>query len=267
MVKSNCRWCGKEIVRGGFKPGQFCGRTCKGEWQRTQKPVGREWLHQKYVVEGLSTYAIGKLVRRDPKRVHEWLLDFGIPTRERGWSNVPDDTCPYQQREWLEREYTEKGRSAKEIADQFGVVEQNILHFLRKFGIRRRTMSETRKRKYWGVPGKRNGMYGKRGEQVPNWKGGATPERQAFYSSGEWKEAVKAVWKRDRGTCQRCGKKSKGKQDKFHIHHIVSFAYKPLRADVKNLVLLCNDCHHWVHSKANVNREFRRQLRVQPKLF
>ena len=93
-------------------------------------------------------------------------------------------------------------------------------------------------------------MYGKTGEANPNWKGGVTPERQALYSSLEWAEVVKVVWARDKAICQRCGEPGK------HIHHIVSFAVPELRADADNLILLCRDCHSWVHSRKNTEGEF-----------
>jgi len=32
-----------------------------------------------------------------------------------------------------------------------------------------------------------------------------------------------------------------------------------LRADPDNLILLCADCHHWVHSNENINDEFIRK--------
>ena len=254
MPEYRCKQCGKTFERRGKKPGVFCSLKCKGDWQRDQKPYDKEWLYQKYVVEGMSAYRIAALVKRDPKRVYEWLVGYGIPMREREWS-VESGTMPYHDADWLRREYVEKGRSSGEIAAQFGVTEMNIVFFLRKHGIERRTISEARSLKHWGAPGEMNPMYGKRGAEVPNWKGGCTPQRQAFYSSIEWSEAVRAVWGRDRGVCQRCGKKANGKKS-MHIHHIVSFANKELRAEPSNLILLCRDCHHWVHSKRNANREF-----------
>jgi 5-methylcytosine-specific restriction endonuclease McrA len=65
----------------------------------------------------------------------------------------------------------------------------------------------------------------------------------------------RAVWKRDKGTCQRCGAKANDGAI-MHIHHIVSFAVKELRTETGNLVLLCIGCHHFVHSAANTGREF-----------
>jgi len=159
---------------------------------------------------------------------------------------------PYWDREWLRREYEDKFRSANEIAEQFGITDDAILYWLRKHKIQRRSVSESRAKKHWGASGKQNGMYDKGGSKNPNWKGGVTPERQAFYSSNEWKKARKAVYKRDKCQCKRCGAKNKI----LHIHHIVSFANKELRDEVSNLVLLCVDCHHFVHSRENINKEY-----------
>ena len=78
--------------------------------------------------------------------------------------------------------------------------------------------------------------------------------------SEEWKKAVKFVWARSDAKCERCGKDHRAvadrKRDAFDIHHIISFQYRPLRTDPSNLVLLCEPCHYWVHSRRNVNREF-----------
>jgi len=231
--------------------------ACKSEWQRTQKPVDKEWLEQKYLVEGMSTYAIAKIVKRNPKQVWHWIKDYGIPIRERTWS-TDQDTQPYHNEEWLRSEYVDNQRSTGEIAEQFGVTEANIIHFLKLYGIERRTMSEARAVKHWGLSGEENPMFGKKGALSSNWRGGSTPERQAVYSSIEWADAVKAVWKRDKGVCQRCGitKYHEGKIVKMHIHHLVSFIVPETRTEPSNLILLCIDCHHWVHSPSNVNGDF-----------
>jgi hypothetical protein len=253
-MNAACKWCGKTIVRRGTRRPVFCSLACKGDWQKTTKPISREELLDLYVEKGLSTYSIAKRVHRDPKRVYEWLVGYGIQPRPRGWSTAAD-TQPFHRRSWLEREYIANLRSAKDIAAQFGVTENNVLFFLRKLGIPTRSMEEIRAKKYWGAIGPNNPMYGRRGEQNPHWKGGITPERQAFYLSKEWRLVSQKVWKRDHAMCQRCGlKKPPGVQ--MHIHHKVSFAYAPLRAQLSNLVLLCEPCHDWVHSRRNHSREW-----------
>lgn len=163
---------------------------------------------------------------------------------------------PYWNREWLYDQYIVQQRSASQIASEQGCNENNIFYFLKKFDIQTRSMSEVRSIKYWGSSGEDNPMHGRFGEDNPRWKGGCTPDRQALYSSREWIKASSFVWKRDGGTCQRCGiKKRKGYS--FHIHHIVPFSEsEDLRSETSNLILLCADCHFWIHSKENTEKEF-----------
>ena len=96
----------------------------------------------------------------------------------------------------------------------------------------------------------------RRGENSASWKGGITPERNSLYVTSKWKCVTKKVWERDNYSCVRCGIRKTNKDQAFHIHHIVSFSEKRLRADIDNLVLLCRECHHWVHSSNNTNGHF-----------
>lgn len=162
---------------------------------------------------------------------------------------------PYWDRVWLYNQYIVLEKSTADIAREFGCRDTNIQYFLKKFGIKSRNVSESRKIKHWGQSGVDNPMWNKFGEFNPNYKGGITPERQSFYISQEWKNACRAVWKRDNATCQRCGMK-KDADMPFHVHHIKGFADKELRADIDNLILLCEVCHQWVHSKANKHNEY-----------
>lgn len=163
----------------------------------------------------------------------------------------------FRDKDWLMEEYVTKQRSTMEIANEFGVTDGAILFWLRKHNIPRRNVSQARKIKHWGLSGPDNPMWNRRGELNPHWKGGITPERQEFYTSQEWKTACSYVWKRDNATCQRCNMHKEDSADMpFHIHHIISFKKKETRADTINLVLVCEVCHHWIHSNANVNEEF-----------
>lgn len=163
----------------------------------------------------------------------------------------------FRDRDWLFNEYIEKKRSSADIAKDFGVTDAAIIFWLKKHDIPRRTVSIARSVKHWGLNGHDNPMWNKRGELNHNWKGGVTPERQLFYQSQEWKKACSFVWKRDNAACQRCGMRKSDSMDMpFHIHHIVSFSDKLLRADADNLVLLCECCHHFVHSSKNIDNEF-----------
>ena len=230
-----CEICGteksKQWAQHDPRTPRYCSMDCKAEAQRRKKPVTKEWLYERYIVEGLDCTAIGKLVSRDPKRVWEWLKSFDIPTRKRGTTGnwVHSIGAP--------RSLTDAGRKSLSIAAKAARLRDGHVPYLKN-----------------GV----HHLKGKRGAETPNWKGGMTPERQEFYSSEAWKEAVKIVWKRDNARCQRCDKHHNTTDNRgtFDIHHITSFAVKELRCEIDNLILLCEQCHYWVHGKDNTNREF-----------
>ncbi len=204
----------------------FCNISCKAAYQKLARPVTKEWLRQKYAVEGLTCPQIGLLTSRNPKAVWGWLKDFGIPTRPRGCNvgQLPKDGSQF------------KGKHHTPATKES----------IRQARLRDGHVPYLKNGKHW--------MAGKPKEEHPNWKGGATPERQSFYSSPEWAECVKAVWKRDDAKCRKCGLDNRTVlrgMIKFHIHHVDSFAIRERRAVLENLVLLCGDCHRWVHSKRN----------------
>ena len=164
---------------------------------------------------------------------------------------------PFREKEWLIDNYVTNNRSTGDIAKEFGATDSAILFWLKKHDIPRRSISEARNIKHWGLAGSDNPMWNMRGELNPNWKGGITPERQEFYTSIAWKKSCSSIWKRDKATCQRCGLLHKDDLGvPMHVHHIISFQEKELRADVSNLVLLCEPCHQFVHSKRNKKNEF-----------
>jgi len=98
------------------------------------------------------------------------------------------------------------------------------------------------------------------GDKCVLWKGGISPERQKFYSTEEWKRVAHQVWIREDGTCQNCGKKAFDKRRGFNIHHIIPFSVHETRAVESNLVLLCRDCHRFIHTRKNTNRTFLSEL-------
>lgn len=229
-MKSKCNECNAVIEFP--RPRKFCNIECKAAFQRRARPVSNDWLRQRYVVEGVSANDMAREIGRDPKRVWEWLKEAGIETRPRG--------------SYL------KGRFEKGHASFIGKTHTPEA---------REKIKQARLRD-GGVPYKQDGRHwleGKPQGTVASWKGGITPERQAFYASEEWAIAVKQVWKRDHAICQRCEAPhslAKSKGVKFHIHHIESFAVKEKRALLSNLLLVCETCHRWIHSKGNSKREF-----------
>lgn len=145
---------------------------------------------------------------------------------------------PYWDREWLRVEYEEKKRSAAEIGADFGVGDTAIQFWLKKHGIATRTTAEVRAVKHWGSIGDSNPMFGRRGIDNPNWRGGLTPYRQQLYQRSEWRSVARKVRRRDKVCCLCQSAKE------TEIHHIDPFWDAPLLAlEETNLILLCAECH------------------------
>lgn len=93
----------------------------------------KEWLQQKYVVEGLSVKLIAKMVDRDPKTVWDRIRRHKIMTRspqEVCWSNHP---CA--NRKWLEEHYIDMNLSFRQVARLANVSLYNVYWWLLKFGV------------------------------------------------------------------------------------------------------------------------------------
>lgn len=154
---------------------------------------------------------------------------------------------PYWDKDWLYKEYVERGKSASEIAKEQGCKTNNILYFLKKFKIKTRSISEARKIKKWGLRGKKNPMYGRYGVLNPNWQGGKSPLRQKLYSKSEWKTMIRKILARDGYRCQICGAEHKDGR-KLVIHHLLPVSCFPEFIDKEwNLVTLCDKCHKKIH--------------------
>lgn len=229
-IHTTCSHCLAPIVRKTEMSRYFCNMKCKADFQRMAKPVSEVELRSMYLDKKMDCTQISKIVGRDPKSVWNWLKDFGIETRKRGTTGNHTKSIGVPR--------TLSDESRKRLSDQARLAR----------------LADGRK------PYMKDGKHWlhHEGAVSPNWKGGLTPERQAFYSSKEWVNAVKAVWKRDNATCQRCGihHNTADVRGTFHIHHIVSFQVPALRAVISNLVLLCEKCHRHIHSNNNTSQEF-----------
>lgn len=203
----------------------------------------KEWLYEKYIIQKLTMKQIGIIANCDDKTVYYWLKKYEIPTRSRADSIKENSYIKLVAAGLAKHPWLGKHRSDED----------------------KRKSSEKQKGKPRNHHGKNNPMFGKKGESHPNWKGGVTPERGEVTNSLEWKSVQQLVYIRDEKTCQRCGHKSNGKCIKrgkrnvvdMCIHHIVPFyESEKLRCDLNNLILLCLDCHYWVHSNKNTNKEY-----------
>lgn len=83
------------------------------------------------------------------------------------------------------------------------------------------------------------------GKNTYNWKGGTyNCEKVKFRKTYEFKEWVKAVYKRDLYTCQICGQVS----GNLNAHHLDGYNWAiDKRVDVDNGITLCADCHKEFH--------------------
>lgn len=158
--------------------------------------------------------------------------------------------------EWLRNEYVNLGRSTGDIAEGLGITDAAVIYWLKKHGIGRRNTSQARLIKRWGCSGEANPMFGKTGAANPRFIDGGSPERQRLYAQEIGRQFVRDVLVRDCYRCQRCGGIKRGSKS-LHVHHIKPWAGNPaLRFDCTNAVTLCRGCHNYVHSKANISREF-----------
>ncbi len=181
------------------------------------------WLRARYESESLDCTQIARLIGCNPKTVWSWLKAFGITTRPPG-SNYRTNLL--------------NGR-----APGFRISDEQK-EALRQARLRDGSFPKNKDgRPYWT---------GKVGSQHPTWRGGATPERQAFYGSAEWKHARKIAYTAAGGCCERCG--SRGPD--LHIHHVIPFVVSRTRAVPSNLRVLCRPCHLFVHGPNNGDREF-----------
>ena len=189
----------------------------------------KDLLRKHYWNDGLSCVDIGEIYKKDPKTIWYWMKKLNVPTRPRGSDK---------------RQHFKKGSKIT-----LGFKHSDAT----KEKIRQARINDGSKCLF--LPNGDHVLKGRTGPNHPSWKGGGTPLRQAFYSSDDWKKVCVNIWDRDDAICQRCGLDHRyidRDVKKFHIHHIYGFTeYSNLRSDDNNLVLLCDTCHRWVHSRKN----------------
>ena len=90
------------------------------------------------------------------------------------------------------------------------------------------------------------------GENSPTWKGGKT-----HHYTGGFYHARKQVRERDNYTCQLCGITEEEYGKELSVHHIKKyrdFDNKIEANDLNNLISLCEPCHRFIHSNANIEQ-------------
>lgn len=242
-LKVKCTYCNKDLLRvRKSKTGRhFCDKKCQKNWELV-------YVECEYC---------GKKLIRQPNKTNIYCCDqvcYGkYKNKLQGRVNLT--------KTFIIDEYILKGKTTIQIGAENNYNFSMIRTALIKHGIKLRPPRNTKghqtsditKKKislaYWKNP--------RKGCLCQNWKGGITPQRQSLYGTDQWHKVRSMVWGRDNHECQRCGKKYTNQEKKmFAIHHIISFANKEKRCDPDNLILLCKVCHHWVHSRKNINKDF-----------
>jgi len=230
-MKITCEYCKKTFDRRSVNKNSrhFCSKLCKNLQKlkdRHDKGFTKEWFQQEYVDKERSFSDIANEIGVDPKTAWLWAKDYGIKKRKRGQNKNA----------WFKKGH--KLRLGIKHTDET-----------------KAKISKTSKGKR---PYLKNGKHWLHcdGSINPNWKGGVTCERACLYNSLEWRSVIGKVWEKCGKTCQRCGLKHDKSKPTFHIHHIIPFTEKQHRTDIDNLILLCVNCHRWVHSNDNINNDF-----------
>jgi len=89
-------------------------------------------LYELYICQRLTSKQVGARLRMSERTVRDRLHEFGIPVRTRGWANREDRTV--LSIDTVESMYVEDGRSAQEIARQFGTSCHVVLRMAHDHG-------------------------------------------------------------------------------------------------------------------------------------
>lgn len=95
------------------------------------------WLRQKYLSERKTIRQIAEECNVCKTTIRNWIHKFDIETRSLLENRRPEDS-PLRDREWLNREYRDKGRSSGDIADELNVSSQTVLRWLERKNIKKR---------------------------------------------------------------------------------------------------------------------------------
>jgi predicted nucleic acid-binding Zn ribbon protein len=219
MEKGNCLNCGKEILYFPSNPRKFCSRKCKYEWKHRisleikKCPVcGRNFVRKRSLKQKYCSIEC----RGKARRIYKKCLNCG----KFFWAKRKDAKfCSYDCSVTFRRAHMRKcivcGKPIKSKNKKFcSYICMGIFY---------------------------SDFY--KGDRNPNWRGGL--EKYDL----EWEINKLIALKRDKFTCQLCGKTSCALQ----VHHIIPLSKAKNREEVKrlnsldNLITLCLSCHNKLH--------------------
>jgi len=103
-----------------------------------------DWLYEQYHEKGRSMNEIADIAEVVQNTVKHWMDKHEIPRRSISEANAKGNIAKLHDKDWLKREYVEKGRSGCEIAEELGIDNNPVYKWLDKHGLESRTRSEAR---------------------------------------------------------------------------------------------------------------------------
>lgn len=110
--------------------------TPKVEVERETDPKvwrTKEWLHQKYVVEGYGRHLVARMAGVSAQRILVLLKKFGIERRSTYEANKSKNPC--WSKEWIEDHYVTMGLSVQECAELAGISHMTFYEWLVRYKI------------------------------------------------------------------------------------------------------------------------------------
>lgn len=103
-----------------------------------------EWLREQYYKDDRATTDIADELGVAVSTICNWLEKHNISTKSNLVAQTGPDAELLRDSEWLRTEYSDKGRSCKDIGDELGISDTTVRNWLKQHGIDRRSASEAR---------------------------------------------------------------------------------------------------------------------------
>lgn len=106
-----------------------------------------DWLYDQYVTKKQSLKDVGMICGISPAGVLKWMKRLRVERRSISEGNYlrskkDSNHLPYRRKNWLQEKYIKEQRSTMNIAQLCGVRHSQILYWLERHGIERRTTGE-----------------------------------------------------------------------------------------------------------------------------
>lgn len=206
------------------------------------------WLREQYVVKARNGTDIADECGVHHQTVYYYIDKFDIEKRSRGFRSG-EDHPNYQN---AKEKYTcpvcntlfEKRPSDVQNVTNGPFCSRDCLAKHRSEEMKGNDISMSGEEHPFAQDPENNPMYGVRGEDHPNWKGGYD---QDFREGPEWYHTRNDVLDRDSEQCQDCGLPREDHRETFdrdlEVHHIKPVSEGGPKYDMDNLVTLCVPCH------------------------